>query len=131
MEDMTDLGALEWATTLPGAVARFDELRTREGIHEGADPSLSATEALELLALSEVITRKVKYGLQLSVRTARSAGVSWADIGRSLGVSRQSAWETHARWIDEQESRHRVDDTEGLDADDVSRLRARGTYDGS
>lgn len=128
---MTDLGALEWATTLPGAVARFDELRVRESVHYGDEPSLSAEEALELLALSEVITRKVKYGLQLTVRTARSAGASWADIGRCLGVSRQSAWETHARWIDERESRSRVDGSEGLDADDVSRLHARGTYDGS
>jgi hypothetical protein len=27
------------------------------------------------------------------VRQAREAGRSWTDIGRSLGISRQSAWE--------------------------------------
>jgi ATP-dependent Clp protease ATP-binding subunit ClpX len=31
--------------------------------------------------------------LQQQVETLRKRGVSWADIGAALGVSRQAAWE--------------------------------------
>ena len=120
---MNDLGKLEWALSLQAAVQRFDELRTREATAEGPGPALSPAEALELLSLGEVITRKVRYGQQLSVRTARTAGASWADIGRSLGVSRQAAWESHMRWIDGQEAQHLEVDTEGLDGEQVAQAR--------
>ncbi len=120
---MNDLGKLEWSLSLHAAIERFDELRTQEAIAEGPGPSLRTAEALELLALSEVITRKVRYGQQLSVRTARTAGASWADIGRSLGVSRQAAWETHLRWIDGQEAQRRAVDTEGLDVEQIAQAR--------
>lgn len=120
---MNDLGKLEWALSLHAAVERFDELRTQEAIAEGPGSSLRRAEALELLALSEVMTRKVRYGLQLSVRTARTAGASWVDIGRSLGVSRQAAWETHMRWIDGQEAQHSAADTEGLDREQITQAR--------
>jgi hypothetical protein len=75
---------------------------------------------LELLALSEVIARKAGYGQQLAVRTARAAGASWASIARALGVSKQAAWEEHARWIDLQEQQA---GNEGLDPAEVTRLR--------
>jgi hypothetical protein len=41
----------------------------------GPSAPLGCAEALELLALSEVLARKAHYGRQLSVRTARAAGV--------------------------------------------------------
>jgi hypothetical protein len=63
---------------------------------------LTREEALELLALGEVIARKAGYGRQLTVRTARAAGASWSQIGAALGTTKQSAWETHTRWIDDQ-----------------------------
>lgn len=122
---MVDVGKLEWETSLRVAVARFDELRIRETIADGPGASLSAAESLELLALSEVIARKARYGRQLSVRTARTAGASWAEIGRSIGVSRQSAWETHMRWIESQEARHHAAETEGLDDQQVELARSR------
>jgi hypothetical protein len=56
-----------------------------------------------MLALGEVIIRKAGYGRQLSVRTARAIGASWAQIGAALGTSKQSVWETHTRWLDEQD----------------------------
>lgn len=96
----------------------------RRRFAEGPGPALPATQALELLALSEVITRKVRHGLQLSVRTARLAGASWADIGRSLGISRQAAWEAHMRWIDVQAAQHVEVETEGLDEEQVAQARA-------
>jgi hypothetical protein len=113
--------SVERSATLATAVARFDALRTRDALasaaadyaHEfAADPAagpadigpppLTAAEALELLALGEVIIRKAGYGRQLDVRSARATGASWAQIGDALGVSRQSAWEAHNRWLEEQ-----------------------------
>jgi hypothetical protein len=99
--------------TLLTAVARYEQLRSRDALSPaGQDPSehdpqtapLSRDEALELLALGEVIVRKAGYGRQLSVRTARATGASWSQIGVAIGTSKQSAWETHARWLEEQES---------------------------
>lgn len=96
---MTTPELLEREHTLATAAARFDQLRTWEALGE---PALGRDEALELLALGEVIARKVGYGRQLTIRTARQAGASWSQIGTALGTTKQSAWESHARWIDEQ-----------------------------
>ena len=106
---------LEREHTLATAVARLDELRARESFAitpdeleaDGVLPgpgvfrdALNADEALELLALTEVVARKAAYGRQLTVRSARAAGASWAQIGTALGTSRQAAWETHRRWLE-------------------------------
>jgi hypothetical protein len=107
---MTTPDALEREHTLATAVARYDELRMREllapGAAESADggqlPALSQHEALELLALSELISRKAGYGRQLTVRSARAAGASWSQIGAAQGTTKQSAWEAHCRWLDQQ-----------------------------
>ncbi|MGY1619378.1 hypothetical protein ACI797_21775 [Geodermatophilus sp. SYSU D00691] len=101
---MPDVEELEGRFTLAAAVSRFDELRLRDSLD---DPPLSHDEALELLALGEVIARKAGYGRQLTVRTARARGASWAAIGTALGTTRQSAWEAHRRWIDQQAARPR------------------------
>jgi hypothetical protein len=97
---------VEHEHTLLTAVARFDELRRREtfGPVPGQDGpgALSRQEALELLALGEVIARKAGYGRQLAVRSARAAGASWAQVGAALGTTKQSAWEAHSRWVDAQ-----------------------------
>jgi len=106
--------SLERQLTLATAVARYDELRIHavlaptaaappdaDGDRRPAEAApLSQDEALELLALSEVIARKASYGRQLDVRAARAAGASWTQIGAALGTSKQSAWEAHSRWID-------------------------------
>lgn len=70
------------------------------------DEALSRNEALELLALSEVVTRKAGYGRQAMVRSARAAGASWTQIGSALGTSKQAAWEAHNRWVEEQARQH-------------------------
>ncbi|MBB5136459.1 hypothetical protein HNP84_006206 [Thermocatellispora tengchongensis] len=96
--------------TLLTAAARYDELRMRDLLAprpgdepDGhAAPPLTKQEALELLALGELLARKAAYGRQLAVRTAREAGASWSQIGAALGTTKQSAWEAHTRWIDEQ-----------------------------
>ncbi|MFJ7770509.1 hypothetical protein ACIQ1J_19385 [Streptomyces sp. NPDC097107] len=103
---MTTPQSIEPQHTLLTAVARLDELRTRESLAgDGSDEeALDRTQLLELLALSEVVARKAAYGRQLTVRSAREAGASWAQIGAALGTSKQAAWEAHLRWIDAQEA---------------------------
>jgi hypothetical protein len=129
---MTSPEEMERRHTLRTAVERYEELRAREVLADtaaGTCPEVSdaerlpADEVLELLALSEVIARKAGYGQQLAVRTARAAGASWAAISRALGMSKQAAWEAHTRWIDAQSDAHRATGHEGLDADEVARLR--------
>ncbi|WP_067186729.1 hypothetical protein [Microtetraspora niveoalba] len=124
---------LERQFTLLTAVERYDTLRTREALASpaeeddsesaSADRPLTREEALELLALGEVIARKASYGRQLTVRSARRAGASWSQIGAALGTAKQSAWEAHQRWIDEQ-ARHQGEGHWGWDGDEVAAARA-------
>jgi hypothetical protein len=99
---------LEQQHTLSTATTRYDELRMRDalagmtGKTEGNSPALSRDEALEMLALSEVVIRKAGYQRAAMVRAARNAGASWTQIGVALGSSKQAAWEAHNRWVDEQ-----------------------------
>ena len=133
-------GDLERDFTLLTAATRYDELRTREALASvaydpdeadgsdspAADPGaapLTRAEALELLALGELIARKAGYGRQLSVRSARRAGASWSQIGAALGTSKQAAWEAHTRWIDGQAEQHRRSGYEGLGPDGVAAAR--------
>ncbi|HSK97795.1 MAG TPA: hypothetical protein VK891_14330 [Euzebyales bacterium] len=124
---------LEARFTLLTAAARYDELRTRDALAPPTDghpdegrqaTPLSKEEALELLALGEVIARKAGYGRQLTVRSARASGASWSEIGAALGTSKQSAWEAHGRWIDGQAEQRRRNDYEGMGDDDVAAARA-------
>jgi hypothetical protein len=129
---MTTPDALDRQHTLATAVARYDELRMRDLLAPGAAESahssepgvLSQPEALELLALSEVIVRKAAYGRQLTVRSARSAGASWSQIGAALGTARQSAWEAHSRWIDQQAAQHGRHGHEGMSPVQAEAARA-------
>jgi hypothetical protein len=132
---------LERRVTLRTAVERYEELWLRdaltadtaeeEPVPVGAEP-LSRAEALELLALGEVIARKAAYGRQLAVRTARASGASWSQLGQALGTSKQAAWETHTRWIEQQERQHGQSGYEGLDETAAARARAlAGAPDGA
>ena len=118
---------LEALHTLSTATARYDDLRMRDALAAMGDgdgvSALSREESLELLALSEVVIRKAGYGRQAMVRSARSAGASWTQIGAALGSSKQAAWEAHHRWISEQARQHELTGYEGLDADQVDQAR--------
>ncbi|MFF0311986.1 ClpX C4-type zinc finger protein [Streptosporangium sp. NPDC004379] len=134
---MTTPEDLERRFTLLNAVARYDALRIREALapppeeddepeaaSSGLDaPPLTREEALELLALGEVIARKAAQGRQLTVRSARRAGAPWSRIGAALGTTRQAAWEAHNRWIDEQ-SRQGDDGHWGWSGDEAAAARA-------
>jgi len=117
---MTTVDEVEREFTLQTAVARYDELRLQDAV---GSPPLTTEEALQMLALGEVITRKANYGQQLSVRSARAAGASWSQIGAALGTTKQSAWEAHARWIDDQAERHRRTGLEGMNDSDAADAR--------
>jgi hypothetical protein len=122
---MTSPAEVESRHTLRTAVARYEELRSREVLD-----GLAADDVLELLALSEVIARKAGYGRQLSVRNARAAGASWTAIGRALGTTKQAAWEAHTRWIDTQSAQHRGSGHEGFDdAETAAARRLAGASD--
>jgi hypothetical protein len=130
MECMVTPEELEIQSTLRTAVIRYDELRTRDALADstGGEPAVGAErldrgEALEMLALGEVIARKAGYGRQLGVRAARAAGASWSQIGLALGTTKQSAWEAHARWIDEQVRQHERSGYEGLDDAEAAAAR--------
>jgi len=89
------------------------DARASVGGERGDDvPALSRDEALEMLALCDVVIRKAGYGRQAMVRAARGAGASWTQIGSALGSTKQAAWEAHNRWMEEQ-GRFGLD---GLDA---------------
>ena|SRR5918997_455276 len=120
---MTSPDDLEQQHTLSTATTRYDELRMRDALatmgEKGEVPPLTREESLELLALSEVVIRKAGYGRQAMVRSARSAGASWTQIGAALGSSKQAAWEAHHRWIEDQARAHELTGYEGLDPDQV------------
>ena len=130
---MTSPQELSAQHTLRTAVARYDDLRARDALASGAaeeDASevagpdrLSPAEALEMLALSQVIAVKAGWGQQLAVRSAREAGASWSAIGRALGMSKQAAWEAHTRWIEDQAAQHRASGYAGLDDLEVARAK--------
>src|SRR4028119_519982 len=71
-----DVDDLERQHTLMSAVIRYDELRTRDSLADPDDPAgprpLTREEALELLALAEVIARRAPPGRQRAGRAARS-----------------------------------------------------------
>ena len=141
MEIMPTPEGLEREHTLTTAVVRYTELRGREAFAstaaemaaDAAGPrgmpkvsllAIDREESLEMLALGEAIARKAAYGQQLGIRSARRAGASWAQIGAALGISKQSAWEAHTRWIDEQAAQHGQSGHEGFDAQDEVAARA-------
>ncbi len=110
---MPDPSAMDTSLTLRTAAARLDELRWREalsgaaGAQEADDlvglaPQLTRHEALELLALSEVVARKAVSGRQTTVRAARAAGAGWDEVATALGTTAERARQDHDRWLDGQ-----------------------------
>ena len=59
-----------------------------------------------------------------AVRSARLRGRSWAEIATRLGITRQSAWEGHRRWIDGQAAAHGTVGQLGFDEADAAAARA-------
>ena len=122
--------ALEDEFSLPTAATRLDFLSRRDGGETtlnrvAADDdwtsafrvdatSLDVSEALELLALGEVISRKAHGSRLIGLRAALRGGADWALIGAALDRSPTEAWETYLALVD--------DDLVGEDADAAREL---------
>jgi hypothetical protein len=59
--------------------------------------SMTDAEVLSRLPRIASVAAQIEGGLQRWVGEARRRGSSWASIGESLGMSRQSAWERFSR----------------------------------
>ena len=55
--------------------------------------SMADGPLLQSLRPSEAAVEGMRNVLQQQVETLRRRGVSWAEIGAALGISRQAAWE--------------------------------------
>ena len=114
--------ALEPEFTLTTAATRLDFLSRRDSgasalnvVHDdyedhwramkGLDTSLDTYEALELLALGEVISRKAHDAQLIGTRAALRGGASWEQIAEALGVTPEAAYdsfnESVARQLDD------------------------------
>ena len=101
--------ALEPEFTLTTAATRLDFLSRRDngettlntvrdddenGWSSFRDTSLDTYEALELLALGEVVSRKAHDSQLIGIRAALRGGASWDQIAEALGVPPEFAWES-------------------------------------
>jgi hypothetical protein len=102
--------ALESEFSLPTAATRLDFLSRRDSGETtlntvqdddadrwlslgDSDTSLDVYEALELLALGEVIARKAHDSQLVGIRAALRGGASWEQVADALGVTPQQAWD--------------------------------------
>jgi alkylhydroperoxidase/carboxymuconolactone decarboxylase family protein YurZ len=102
--------ALEPEFTLTTAATRLDFLSRRDngettlntvrdeddenGWASFRDTSLDTYEALELLALGEVVSRKAHDSQLIGIRAALRGGATWEQIAEALGVPPEFAWES-------------------------------------
>jgi len=132
-----DPEVLEREFSLLTAVTRLDFLSRRDNVvldepNDSADDddnwmsikdvttTLDVEEALELLALGEVVARKAHEHRQLGIRAALRGGAGWSQIGRALAMSPRAAWEQHSAWLDEREA---AGDHDALDGVSIAAAR--------
>ena len=121
--------ALEPEFTLTTAATRLDFLSRRDSgvsalnvVHEddedhwnamkGQDTSLDTYEALELLALGEVISRKAHDSQLIGMRAALRGGAGWEQIAEALGTTPADAYDSFNEAV-----------ARKLDADDAAAAR--------
>jgi hypothetical protein len=88
-----------------------------------ATTTLDVDEALELLALGEVVARKAHDSRQKGIRAARRGGADWAHIAAALDVPPAAAWDEHIAWLDAQDAARAGGDAGALDAEAVRQAR--------
>ena len=108
---------LEEEFSLPTAATRLDFLSRRDNgdtalntaVDEDDDwsairastTSLDMSEALEVLALGEVIFRKAHDSRLIGLRAALREGADWEEIAAALDRTPAEAWETYLSLVDE------------------------------
>jgi hypothetical protein len=110
---------LEPEFTLTTAATRLDFLSRRDSggaalntVHaddedhwnamRSSDTSLDTYEALELLALGEVIARKAHDSQLIGIRAALRGGASWEQIAEALGVTPDAAYDAFSDAVAQQ-----------------------------
>jgi hypothetical protein len=81
-----------------------------------ATTTLDVDEALELLALGEVVARKAHGSRQKGIRAARRGGADWSAIAAALDITPARAWDEHTAWLDAQNAARAAGDPGALDA---------------
>jgi hypothetical protein len=112
--------ALEAEFSLPTAATRLDFLSRRDSGNtalntvqdadedddwsslKAIDTSLDTYEALELLALGEVVSRKAHDSQLIGIRAALRGGADWTEIGAALGTSPDAAYDAFQEAITRQ-----------------------------
>ena len=82
------------------------------------DTSLDTAEALELLALGEVVSRKAHDSQLIGIRAALRGGAGWDQIAQALGVTPQRAWDTFLASVE-----HSLDDDAAVSARQLAGTR--------
>ena len=126
--------ALEEEFSLTTAATRLDFLSRRDNgdtalnvvrdehddwaaIRASADTQLDVHEALELLALGEVVARKAHDSRLIGMRAALRGGATWDDVAAALGVRPQQAWDFYTEDV------ARLDDAAATSARDLAGSR--------
>lgn len=73
--------------------------KVEDAIHDEWKAHLAPLEAVAGVEAAAREYHQAGHRLDKTVAAAKAAGASWADIGRVVGISRQSA---HERWADKQ-----------------------------
>ncbi|MGY1718663.1 MULTISPECIES: hypothetical protein [unclassified Blastococcus] len=63
---------------------------------------LDVYEALELLALGEVVSRRAHDSQLVGIRAALRGGAEWDQIAAALGITPEQAWDSFTESIDRQ-----------------------------
>ena len=66
----------------------------------GMTTNLDVSEALELLALGEVVARKAHRSQLTGIRAALRGGAGWEEIAAALDVTPSQAWDAYAQAVD-------------------------------
>jgi hypothetical protein len=89
----------------------------------GMTTRLDVTEALELLALGEVVSRKAHDSQLTGIRAALRGGAGWTEIAAALGIPAGEAWDAFTGAIDEQVRRQTLDEQAAASARELAGAR--------
>ena len=85
---------------------------------KATNTSLDVHEALELLALGEVVSRKAHDSRLVGIRAALRGGADWEQIGAALGITPHAAYDAFQEAI-----AHELDEDAGAAASELAGAR--------